>query len=254
MGSWSSSAPSLPSGSSWSAEVKTGNCWNSYYKAYAKVAVARGAGNTVYLRAHIFCTLKYSDQGYRTFPVKCQANDSSGDVTSTSVACGGNYFDQEAPIGYRYYTGSASPGTTLRVRLIQDHISTDAVLYAPDYVTAYAVTYDGNGADSGSTESQSKIYNGSVTVQDCGFVKAHFEFLEWNTAADGTGTRYMPGASYAANAALTLYAIWEKATMPVYVSDGNGVYEADAVYANVGGEICECAVYANIDGEIKEIV
>ena len=64
----------------------------------------------------------------------------------------------------------------------------------------------------------------------------------------------MPGASYSANADLTLYAIWAKATVPVYVSDGDGIYEADAVYVNVDGEICECAVYANVGGVIKEIV
>ena len=97
-------------------------------------------------------------------------------------------------------------------------------------------------------------YNDSVTIRECWFVKEHFGFLEWNTAADGTGTRYMPGASYATNAALALYAIWEKATVPVYVSDGDGIYESDAVYVNADGEICECAVYVNIDGEIKEIV
>ena len=255
MGSWSSSAPSLPAGSSWSSASNTGSCYDEYYKAYASVSIARGTGDTIYVRFVLYSYLKQQGQGARSFPVKCQLSvGGSADETSGNVACGGVNYGYYQEVGTRYYTGTAAPGTSVACRVLQDHDSTKAYLSAPAYVTAYAVTYDGNGADSGATESQSKLYNDSVTIRECGFVKEHFGFLEWNTAADGTGTRYMPGASYATNAALALYAIWEKATVPVYVSDGDGIYEADAVYVNADGEICECAVYVNIDGEIKEIV
>ena len=253
MGSWSSSAPTLPTGASWSAEVNTGNCWDANYKAYAKVAVARGAGNTIYLRVHIYSWLKKSDQGSQSFPVKCEANDSSGDVASGNVACGGNYYDHWEEIGYRYYTGSASPGTTLRVRLLQQHDSTDAVLYAPDLIT-FAVDYDGNGSDGGATASQSKVYGVDLTLQTNGYARSGWAFTGWNTAADGSGTGYAAGGTYSANAAVTLYAQWVQTNLPVYANVGGTVKQIAKAYANVGGVIKECAVYANVGGVIKEIV
>ena len=36
--------------------------------------------------------------------------------------------------------------------------------------------------------------------------------MGWNTAADGSGTDYVPGASYTADADVTLYAQWESST------------------------------------------
>ena len=39
-----------------------------------------------------------------------------------------------------------------------------------------------------------------------------YSFKGWNTAADGSGTDYAPGASYTADADVTLYAQWESTT------------------------------------------
>ena len=47
-----------------------------------------------------------------------------------------------------------------------------------------------------------------------------YNFTEWNTAADGSGTAYVPGAVYAENADLTLYAQWSSSvtTSPITLS------------------------------------
>lgn len=253
MGTWSSSAPSLPSGAFWSAEVNTGGCYDEYYKAYAKVAVARGAGTTVYLRLHIYSWLKSQGQGARSFPVKCQANDGTGDVTSGNVACGGNYYGYWADIGYMYYTGSASPGTQLRARLLQSHDSTDAILYAPAYVTSYAVTYDGNGAEGGATEAQSKLYDTPLTLRANGFTRRGWGFTGWNTESDGTGTDYAAGASYTANAAVTLYAQWERTNIPVYMNEGGVIGQADECWFRDGDTLSRCELYINDDGVIRAL-
>lgn len=250
MGSWSSSAPTLPTGAYWSSEVSTGNCSDEYYKAYAKVAAARGTGSTIYLRVHLYCWLKKQGEGARTFPVKCQANDGSGDVTSGNVACGGDQYGYWADKGYRYYTGTAAPGGTLRVRLLQDHDSTDAVLSAPAYVTAYAVTYDGNGAEGGATEAQSKLYDTALTLRQNGFTRRGWGFTGWNTAADGTGTAYAAGASYTANAALALYAQWERTNIPVYMNDGGAVEQEDECWIRDGDTLSRCDLYINDGGVI----
>ena len=53
-----------------------------------------------------------------------------------------------------------------------------------------------------------------------------YSFKSWNTAADGSGTSYAPGASYTADADVTLYAQWDSNTatapvsLPTLIRDG----------------------------------
>lgn len=246
MGSWSTQAPG---GVTWGAE-RYDDCNRTYYKLKAYVCSARGEGSTYYVKVKLV-TSKIAEgvpPGEVYFFV---GNDF---FTVNNVA----YVDKKI----RYYTGSGgSPDSGFTIRAGVSDVNGSASggiaaiisdLYIPP-VNTYTVSFNANGG-TGTTPNQTKVSGEALTIQDNSFTKERYRFVTWNTSADGTGTNYPPGSSYTTNAALTLYAIWEKATMPVYVSDGNGVYEADAVYANVGGEICECAVYANIDGEIKEIV
>jgi len=75
----------------------------------------------------------------------------------------------------------------------------------------YAVTYDGNTATGGDAPTaQSKWYGVALTLaSDIGTLeKTGYTFTGWNTAADGTGAAYALGASYTADAAVTLFAKW----------------------------------------------
>ena len=81
-------------------------------------------------------------------------------------------------------------------------------LYAIWQINTWAVTYDGNGATGGSTSSQTKTYNQALTLRTNGFTRTNYNFVNWNTAANGSGTGYNAGASYTGNAALKLYAQW----------------------------------------------
>ena len=258
MGSWGSSAPTLPAGSSWSSADNTGSCYDEYYKAYAAVSVARGAQNTIYVRAILYSWLKKSGEGNRTFPVKPQINvGGAGDETGGNIAAGGGAGAQYGcwkEVGRRYYTGTASPGTTIRVRVLQDHDSTDAILSAPAYVTSCAVTFDGNGATGGSTAAQSKIYGTPLTLAANGFTRQGYAFTGWNTAADGTGTAYAAGGSYTADAAVTLYAQWIRTDIPVYYNDGEAVNRILKAYINDAGTVVEVDLYLNDSGDIVPLI
>lgn len=75
------------------------------------------------------------------------------------------------------------------------------------------VTYEGNGSDGGSApvDPQSPYNNGvTVTVLPPGSLsKADDTFAYWNTAADGSGTVYGPGATFTMGSAdVILYAEW----------------------------------------------
>ncbi len=90
--------------------------------------------------------------------------------------------------------------------------STDAglILYAKWALITYSVTYDANGATSGSApENQIKAYGVALTLATNNGNLADTYFAGWNTSPDGTGTDYAEGASYTIDAPLKLYAKWQ---------------------------------------------
>jgi uncharacterized repeat protein (TIGR02543 family) len=87
----------------------------------------------------------------------------------------------------------------------------------------YTVSFDANGATSGSAPSnQTKTAGSSLTLasNSGNLQKTGFTFAGWNTADDGTGTNYAEGASYTTDAGLTLYAKWAAVFTITY--NGNG--------------------------------
>lgn len=86
-------------------------------------------------------------------------------------------------------------------------------------LASYAVSYNGNGATSGSTAGQTKYYGINLTLRANGFAKTGYSFWHWNTASTNTGTTYNASASYTGNSALTLYAIWNPI---IYFNDNGG--------------------------------
>lgn len=83
---------------------------------------------------------------------------------------------------------------------------------------SYAVAFNGNGATGGSTAGQTKWYGESLTLRANGFTRTNHTFRGWATSATG-GVAYANGASYTANAAATLYAVWARTyTVPSAVT------------------------------------
>lgn len=71
----------------------------------------------------------------------------------------------------------------------------------------YAVTYDANGG-TGAPDAQEKEEDVNLVLSNTVPTRDGCTFKGWNTAADGSGVSYAPGATYTGNAALTLYAQW----------------------------------------------
>ncbi len=77
----------------------------------------------------------------------------------------------------------------------------------------YSVTYNGNGNTGGSAPVDSGDYENAQTVTVLGntgaLVKDGFVFGGWNTQANGSGTAYTGGQTFAMGTAdVTLYAVW----------------------------------------------
>jgi uncharacterized repeat protein (TIGR02543 family) len=76
----------------------------------------------------------------------------------------------------------------------------------------YTVTYNGNTSDGGTapTDPSSPYVAGSTvtTLSQGTLTKSGFTFTGWNTVANGSGTSYSAGATFAIGANTTLYAQW----------------------------------------------
>lgn len=99
--------------------------------------------------------------------------------------------------------------------------------------TAQYVTYNGNGNSSGTVPVDTTGYAQNATVTVLGnsgaLAKNGYVFNGWNTAADGSGTSYQPGATFVMAASSTLYAQWVAPVAPPsglvswWRGEGNGL-------------------------------
>ena len=81
--------------------------------------------------------------------------------------------------------------------------------------------YDANGGQ-GTMEATIGSVGGSVTVAENAYTRTGYEFKEWNTEADGTGTSYSKGEEYPLTTDRdVLYAQWNAADAMI-VFDTNG--------------------------------
>ena len=93
--------------------------------------------------------------------------------------------------------------------------------------TTYTVTYNANGATSGSVPTDSNSpYASGATVTVLGntgnLAKTGYNFNGWNTQANSNGTSYAQGATFTINANTTLYAQWTPITYTVSFNANGG--------------------------------
>lgn len=124
--------------------------------------------------------------------------------------------------------------------------STAAVSVTIPALASYIVVYDANkpsaasGSVAGLPANQTKYYGINLALATAVPTLALYNFMGWNTAANGTGTAYAPGGTYSGNQAVTLYAQWELAYsypaitgFTVIRCDQDGMPAEDGTYAKV---------------------
>lgn len=82
------------------------------------------------------------------------------------------------------------------------------------------VTFNSNGG-TGTTASQTASTATALTAN--AFTRSGYTFSGWNTAADGSGTAYANGASYAFTSSTTLYAQWAATLANTGISSAAGI-------------------------------
>ena len=90
-------------------------------------------------------------------------------------------------------------------------------LYKKAGATTYSVTYNANGATSGTVPTDNTAYSNGATVSVLGntgnLAKTGFIWSGWNTQADGDGTPYQADETFEITASTTLYAMWTQKTI-----------------------------------------
>ncbi len=97
----------------------------------------------------------------------------------------------------------------------------------------YTVSYNGNGSTSGSVPVDSTNYQQGQTVTVLGntgnLANAGYTFAGWNTKANGSGTTYAQGQTFAMGTVnVTLYAVWTvqpTSNVWTWVSGSNVTYQ-----------------------------
>ena len=212
MGTWSTTAPSNVT---WGSRSLVSNVIKpTAYQFRTESHIGRGQNNTIYVRVTMQAQCYDASKSPATIGLKAQVsvgNTSSYSSSSTYTKSVGYGLGTWTTIATVYYTDTAAPGTKVYARsyATSAYITSANEHTTPGYTTKYKITYNANGG-TGTTPQSEFLYNGSATIESCGFTKTGHNFSGWNTKADGTGTSYAPGATYSTNANLTLYAQWSQ--------------------------------------------
>ncbi len=148
--------------------------------------------------------------------VLCNGNNGDGAFNTGSLVKSGNTFT-----GWNTAANGSgityAPGATFA-------ISSNTTLYAQWSPITFTLNYDDNGSTGGAApiDGASPYVTGTtVTVlsNTGSLVKSGNTFTGWNTAANGSGITYAPGATFAISSNTTLYAQWSPITFTLNYDD-----------------------------------
>jgi uncharacterized repeat protein (TIGR02543 family) len=126
--------------------------------------------------------------------------------------------------GYTFngWSSNAGGGGSIYADNALYEFASDVTLYAQWVAippVAHTVTFNGNGATAGTMANQSNT--GSAHLNTNLYSRNGYEFDEWNTSANGSGSNYDDGEVYSFSQDVTLYAMWK---LPVPTGGDNGVF------------------------------
>lgn len=174
------------------------------------------------------------------------ANGGSG-APSAATKWGGIDFTfptgKPSRTGYEFngwYNSDINSGTLYQPGQAVHDLPDQAVTwYASWTANTFTVTYNANyGTDAPA--AQTKAYDVDLTLSSTQPTRENCIFLGWGTAPLATTVAYAPGATYSANASITLYAMWRQAyekpsieNVKVDRCNSDGVLNDDGTYFTI---------------------
>ena len=198
------------------------------------------------------------------FTVSFEANGGTGEMAPVTVNTEDEYTAPEcaftAPEGQEFDCWTNADGTeTYPAGTSLGLLAGDTTLYAkwkdvePAPVTQFTVSFEANGG-TGEMSPADVDADAEYTVPGSAFTApAGKVFDSWNTAADGTGTKYMPQDAPAIHENMTLFAQWvaAPATKCTVTFDANGGTGAmDVLTADLGTTVTLPASTFTRDGYV----
>lgn len=141
--------------------------------------------------------------------------------------------------GYSFQGWATSSGGSVAYASGANYTGNAALtLYAVWKANTYAVKYNANGG-TGAPGQQTKTYGVTLKLSSTKPTRTNYNFKGWATSATGA-VAYQPGANYTANAAVTLYAVWQLAYVAPRISN------LAANRCNSAGTLAEDGQYAKV--------
>ena len=206
--------------------------WGPTY--YCSVYYNSGWSLYVTSRTEVASAYIFEEKTYSTYAVTYNANAQNNEITGTVPADANRYMNGQTVtvlgntgnlVRDGYVFGGWSDGSSTYAAGDRFYMPSRNVTLSAVWLPTYTVTYDANGATSGTvpTDTNSPYISGStVTVlgNTGNLVKDGYVFTGWNTNAGGTWTHYDVGATFAISGNTTLYADWKLACTLTYNANG----------------------------------
>ena len=223
-----SSATTSQGAVSISTTVSTGSGWSTSNQVLLKsfsYSYTRGtSASTRYLYAKltniervqetIYASTTFTVPALTSYTVAYNANGGSGAPSSQTKYYGKTLTlssTKPTRTGYSFQGWATSASGSVAYAAGASYTANAAVtLYAVWKANTYTVKYDANGG-TGAPGNQTKTYGVTLTLSSTKPTRTNYTFKGWGTSATSSTVSYAAGASYTANAAITLYAIWELA-------------------------------------------
>lgn len=151
-----------------------------------------------------------------------------GTVSVSTTVSSGSGWSTSNQVKLKTFTYSYNKGASAQTRYLYakfadiDRVGATmaaSTTIAIPALAKYTISYNANGG-TGAPSSQTKTYNSTLTLSSAKPTRTGYDFKGWATSASGS-VAYAAGASYTANASVTLYAVWQAKTYAVRY-DANG--------------------------------
>jgi uncharacterized repeat protein (TIGR02543 family) len=171
---------------------------------YTYFAIKRGE-NAAYFTSIV---ITYELPTIPTHTVTFAPNGGSGTMTPQAASAAADLtLNTFTRLGYEFggWNTAANGSGTAYTDGQEYDFSADLTLYAQ---WKPIITYDANGGINPPPAAVTAL-NGSHIIQSSGgMYRDNYDFINWNTQADGNGTTYTPGATATFTTPTTLYAQW----------------------------------------------
>lgn len=157
--------------------------------------------------------------GSQSYQVKNAGSINSTSGNYVSVSCGSHTFVVNKS------TSAQSISCYAKITSASSYVSGTKTSTATSVTvpakTSYKVTFNANGG-SGAPAAQTKWYGTNLTLSSTVPTRSGYSFQGWGTSASTTTVSYEAGATYSANAAITLYAVWKAGAYTVTFNANGG--------------------------------